>query len=49
MGCNCGGRKSTSGKHVFVSESGKETEYATEVEARAAKIRAGGKGTVRPK
>lgn len=48
MGCNCGGRSSASGKHVWVKPDGTEVEFATEVEAKAAKIRGGG-GTVRPK
>lgn len=47
MPCNCGKKKNGS-KYTYVTASGVTTIYATEVEARAAQIRAGGGGTVRP-
>lgn len=44
MGCNCGQKKMTNNKAVFVYTSlkGKSTTYNTEVEAKAAQIRQGG-------
>lgn len=44
MGCNCT-KKNSEMKHVYTSPTGQTTVYRTEIEARAAKIRAGG-GTV---
>jgi hypothetical protein len=45
--CNCG-KKKVSGKWTFTSASGQTTTYATEIEAKAAQVRAGGGGTVKP-
>jgi hypothetical protein len=45
VGCNCGGT-TTAGKWYYRAADGKEYPYATEVEAKAAKIRAGGTGEV---
>lgn len=45
MGCNCGGNAAT--KWSYVAPNGVVTQYKTEVEARAAKIRAGNTGEVR--
>ena len=47
MGCNCGKKAQASG-YVYVASDGSTKRYATEVEAKAAKIRAGGTGEVRP-
>ena len=40
MGCNCGGNAVKSWVHI--APDGKQTNYKTEVEARAAQIRQGG-------
>lgn len=50
MGCNCGGSKSSAKtqQYVFVDQSGKKSAPMTQVQANAAKIRAGGAGTVKP-
>jgi hypothetical protein len=45
MPCNCGKKKNSS--FVYVSATGQQTTYNTEVEAKAAKIRAGGTGEVK--
>lgn len=48
MPCNCGG--GTTAKNVYVytdGTSGRQTTYNTEIEARAAQIRAGGGGSIR--
>jgi hypothetical protein len=37
MACNCG--KNRAKKFIYTSAKGKRTEYATEVEAKAAKIK----------
>lgn len=47
MGCNCG-KKNGSTQFVYISPTGQQATYNTEVEARAAQIRAGGGGIVRP-
>ena len=47
MPCNCG-KKATSKGFVYVAPTGETRTFATEVEAKAAKIRAGGTGEVRP-
>jgi hypothetical protein len=46
MPCNCGKKANT--KFVYVDASGKTITYDTEVQAKAAMIRAGGKGEVKP-
>lgn len=46
MPCNCG-QKRGAATYVYVSATGQQTTYNTEVEAKAAKIRAGGSGEVR--
>jgi hypothetical protein len=48
MGCNCGGKRTTATKFAYVTPEGQTRVYATEVEAKAAKIRAGGVGEVKP-
>lgn len=44
MPCNCGKNKATT-KYEFTAADGTKIIYPTETQARAAKIRAGGKGT----
>ena len=46
MGCNCG-KKGSATSWVYVAPDGTTKTYRTEVEAKAAKIRAGGTGEVR--
>lgn len=46
MGCGC--NKTPSGAWVYEDSEGTEHDYPSEVEAKAAKIRAGGAGSVRP-
>ena len=45
MACNC--TKNGKLKYVYVDGGGQQHTYQTEIEAQAAKIRAGGVGTVR--
>lgn len=45
MPCNCGKKKATS--YTYTSPTGQTSTYNTEVEAKAAKIRAGGVGEVK--
>lgn len=48
MGCNCGGASSTASKvYIYTDGNGVQTSYNTEIEAMAAKIRAGGGGSIR--
>lgn len=49
MPCNCGGAKSKSSQYVYTGSDGKAQTFGSEVEAKAAQIRAGGGGTVKPK
>lgn len=52
MGCGCtksSPRSSVAKAHVYVDSKGKETEYPSEIQARAAQVRAGGSGTVKPR
>jgi hypothetical protein len=46
MGCNCRG-KNASSSYVYVAPNGTVKKYATEVEAKAAFIRAGRVGEVK--
>lgn len=41
MGCNCGGKSATR-VWVFISKDGVQKEYPSEIQARAAVVRAGG-------
>lgn len=45
MGCNCG-QGAAPVEHIYVAPNGKVTAYKSAVQAQAAKIRNGGKGTV---
>lgn len=45
--CNCGGNKTSSVKHIYTDVNGRQTTYKTDIEARAAQIRAGGGGNIR--
>lgn len=47
MPCNCGKKRTAKQQYVYTSPTGQTTTYNTEVEAKAAKIRAGG-GEVKP-
>lgn len=48
MGCNCGGGGGTvTYRYIFVDDKGAQHEYGTEVEAKAAQIRAGNVGSIR--
>lgn len=46
MPCNCG-KKRAATKYVYVSANGTQTEFPTEVQAKAAMIRAGNTGEVK--
>lgn len=46
MPCNCSKKKAT--KFVFIAPDGSSQTYTTEVQAKAAMIRSGGKGEVKP-
>lgn len=48
MGCNCT-KITTTSEWVYQAPTGKVTIYANEVQAKAAMIRAGNVGTVRPR
>lgn len=45
MGCNCGKSTQAEMKFVYTAPDGSKTEYTSEVQARAAQIRNGNKGT----
>lgn len=48
MPCNCGGAQSSSSvKHIYTDANGRQTIYNTNIEARAAQVRAGGGGSIR--
>lgn len=47
MPCNCGKKRGVT-KYVYVSPTGQTTTYNTEVQAKAAMIRAGNVGEVKP-
>jgi hypothetical protein len=47
MPCNCGGKKGAT-KFVYIAPDGTKSQPTTEIQAKAAKIRAGGAGEVRP-
>jgi hypothetical protein len=46
MGCNCS-KRATATKFVYVSADGKRTVHKSEIEAKAAQVRAGGGGTIK--
>lgn len=48
MPCNCGKKAQQAKSFVYTSASGKTTTYSSEIEARAAQVRAGGGGTIKP-
>lgn len=49
MPCNCAKNGQTSAKmFTYVSENGQQTANLSETSAKAMKIRAGGKGEIRP-
>jgi hypothetical protein len=45
--CGCQSNKTSSSGYVYVDPQNRQTTYRTEVEAKAAKVRAGGVGQVR--
>jgi hypothetical protein len=47
MGCNCAGQKTAAVKYVYTSPQGVQTSYPTQIEAKAAQVRAGGGGNIR--
>lgn len=48
MPCNCGGgTQSAPKKYVYTNGNGVQSSYNTEIEAKAAQIRAGGGGNIR--
>lgn len=47
MPCNCGGGTATKQDFVYTDPTGVQRSYKTEIEARAAQIRAGGGGNIR--
>lgn len=49
MPCNCGGgaAKNASQKHIYTDANGRQQSFNTNIEARAAQIRAGGGGSIR--
>lgn len=46
MGCNCGG-KAASMKYIYTDANGRQWTYDTEIEAKAAQVRASGAGSIR--
>lgn len=42
MGCNCGGNRSQPQRYEFTAPDGSKKVYNSEIEAQAARIRAGG-------
>lgn len=48
MPCNCGGKKSGKAGYTYTAPSGQVTRFATEIEAKAAQVRNGGAGAVKP-
>jgi hypothetical protein len=47
MGCNCAGSKTISLKYIYTDSNGRQYTYSTDIEARAAQVRAGGGGSIR--
>lgn len=47
MGCNCGGGTTAKNTYIYTDPNGQQHTYNTEIEARAAQIRAGGGGSIR--
>lgn len=46
MACNCAGNK-VALKYIYTGPDGRQSTYNTEIEARAAQVRAGGAGSIR--
>lgn len=42
MGCNCNGKAGTTYVYIYTAPNGSTTQYRTEIEAQAARIRQGG-------
>jgi hypothetical protein len=47
MPCNCGSSNNTNQQYVYTDGKGVQRSFRTEIEARAAQIRAGGGGSIR--
>jgi hypothetical protein len=47
MACGCGGAQNSKVAYVFTDATGKQRQFRTDIEARAAQIRAGGGGSIR--
>lgn len=47
MPCNCGGGANAAKKYIYTTPQGRQVTYNTDIEARAAQIRAGGGGSIR--
>lgn len=48
MPCNCGGGQANAKvTHIYTDSNGKQQSFKTDIEARAAQIRAGGGGSIR--
>jgi uncharacterized membrane protein len=47
MSCGCGGSAAQKQTYIFTDANGKQVSYKTEIEARAAKIRANHEGSIR--
>ena len=47
MPCNCGSKNTAKVDYVYTDGNGKQVSYRTEIEAKAAQIRAGGGGSIR--
>ena len=49
FGCGCGGAKAARQEWIYTDKDGKQHSYRSEIEAKAAQVRAKGLGSVRPK
>lgn len=47
MPCNCGGNKAAAKQFIFTDGNGRQWTYNTEIEAKAAQVRASGAGNIR--
>lgn len=47
MGCNCGGQSTAKETYSYTDKNGQTTTGLSEMQARAAQIRAGGAGVVK--
>lgn len=47
IGCNCGSKTAQKVNYIYTTPQGRQVTYRTEIEAKAAQIRAGGGGSIR--